>query len=152
MLAEISAALGSAKALLDITKAASDVTKQASIASISLDFSSKLFALTDKCNQLMEQNQSLKSEVAQLQGKIKKRDDFDLQANAYALKEVGAGAFAYVANDVTSPNESTHKYCPECFSKRKLSILQQSQGPERQIVLECGGCIARMTFARYITS
>ena len=150
MLAEIGAALGSAKSLLDISKTVSDVGRQAEIASVSLDFSQKLLALAEKCQALFDENSGLKASLSELEGKLKQREDFAREAAEYDLREVGTGVFAYVAKSVPNVNESTRKLCANCFSKDKLSTLQQTDEARRTIGLVCQGCTSKVSFTHYI--
>lgn len=150
MLAEIGAALGSAKSLLEISKTISDVSRQAEIASVSLEFNQKLLALAEKCQSLFDENTSLRNSVSSLEGKLQERDNFAREAAKYDLREVGTGVFAYVANDSAKIDQSTHKFCAKCFSDGKLSMLQQTEEPRRTIGLECHGCACKVSFTHYL--
>ncbi|WCM86678.1 hypothetical protein [Acidovorax sp. NCPPB 3576] len=150
MFAELSAALGAARAMLDFTKAASDMAKQGELAALALDFNQKLIALTDTCNKLLDENQSLKRAVSDLENDLQERGDFENQALTFELKEVASGVFAHVPKGTTNPGASTLKYCATCFKRYKLSLLQQSEEPSRQIGLTCSDCTAKVVFKYYI--
>lgn len=122
---EISAALSSAKALLDIAKGAVDARDDAKVRGALADLQLKLFdamsaalAAQEKNAALLEQTAELRRELQELKQKSEERD-------RYTLTQLCAGAYAY-ANDPAQDGKSepAHYLCQACFDKGVKAVLR----------------------------
>jgi hypothetical protein len=58
----------------------------------------------------------------------------------YTLKEVGAGAFAYVAREGLKPDQPIHWLCCQCYQDGFKSILQFSGYDKGSKIYACNRC------------
>ena len=77
--------------------------------------------------------ESLNRELARLKAWEKERAH-------YVLKEVGAGAFAYVQKEGLKPDEPNHWLCCQCYQDGFKSILQYSGYNKGHRVYLCNRC------------
>lgn len=149
MIAEITAALGAVKSVVDLGRSANDVVKQAELNSLTADLHIKIVDLVQKCNELLGENSSLRARIGVLEEEKRHLEDFERQSSGLDLHEVATGVFVRMNKAVGQPTESSPKYCSHCFGKRHISLLQQQDEPKRTLSLSCHECGMKMPFTHY---
>lgn len=149
MIAEITAAFGAMKSMVDLGRSASGVIQQAELNSLTTDLQIRITNLAQKCNELLEENTSLKARISGLEEEKRHVADFERQAGDLDLQEVATGVFVYMNNEDKQPLESSPKYCSHCFGKRHISLLQQQDEPKRTLSLSCHECGMKILFTHY---
>lgn len=125
--------VGSMLGLASSLKAATDIAKtmiglrdetmfQAKAAElVSLIMSANSSALSAQ----MEQS-SLLQEKRALEEKLVKAENWQHEANRYALREVTPGTFVYALKEEMAEGEPFHTICANCYSDRRKTVLQLS--------------------------
>lgn len=106
--------------LKTINDAKSDYERRVATAEIQ----SKLLTLQSDSFSLMEAIRSREEEIALLKAKIAEFEDFKSQTEGYVLNQLDSGTFVYSKKVTVNSNEVTVNLCPQCFSRKVISILQ----------------------------
>jgi hypothetical protein len=131
---EISAALASVKATLDLTRVALDARDDAKAKAAIGDMSNRLseafvsgLAIAEKNLALMAQVADMDQQLRELQGRMAERDK-------YVLHEVAPGRFVYRFEPPVKASDSravpTHHLCQPCFDQGKKIVLQLATAGE----------------------
>ncbi len=122
MIAEISAAFTSIRAIQDIAKgliAVRDGAKiEAAVSEINtrlLDAQGSLFAANEKQQVLHDQNRALRDEIDRLRS-------WEQEKSRYELHAIKDGTLVYSLK--ADQDEPPHSLCPNCFAQARKSILQ----------------------------
>lgn len=151
MLAEISAAFGSAKAIADIVGAGKGVIDQAQLASALFDLNSKLLETQGAMLTLQSENGELQQRIRVLEDAASARLDWSAEASKFEQREVASGVFAYVRTPVTDKLASVPKYCSACFEARTKAVLQlRHTQVGRQLALDCPNKHPALVFAVFL--
>ena len=92
-------------------------------------------AVTAKLDQL-----SLLERIHVLEGELKEKEDWLSHKQHYETAEVASGVFAYVKKTSERDPGPNQYFCPTCFSREQIVILQKENRMPRIQVLFCNSC------------
>lgn len=121
---DISAAFVAIKETLGLLKVVNDAKNDHEVRSATSEIQSKLLTLQSECFALGDLVRAHEAEVVALKAKIAEFEDFKTQTEGYVLNQLESGSFVYTKNSVVGDTEVTVHLCPNCHSKRAISILQ----------------------------
>lgn len=124
MYEEISAALTSAKAFLDIVKATKELQNKSDIIEITNRLGWQLADAQLKLFQANENALSVQQRVTDLTEKINRIEDFELQKGNYSMINLPSGMIVYETKQAHDKGELPHYACTACMGKREVAILQ----------------------------
>lgn len=151
MIAELTAAFGSAKAVADIIGAGKGVIDQAKLASALFDLNSRLLGTQGAMMTLQSENAELQQRVRALEAKAAERSTWIETSAAFARRQVAPGVFAFVEIGVRGEGEGIPKYCCACFDGRVKALLQQRLlDIGRMIALDCPNKHRSLEFTHYL--
>lgn len=107
-----------------------------------IEANNSAFAAQDERSALLQKISHLENEVAALKANQRKFD-------RYALKDFGAGSYAYELKASEANGEPIHRACATCFQQENISILHFSHQSEGQDWFDCFRCKNRQHFGRY---
>jgi formylmethanofuran dehydrogenase subunit E len=128
MFSEISAAVASAKAALDIAKASHGLTNYNELVSAVSEVNAKLMDATTVALASLEKQTALTSEIAELKEKLREVENWEGQMKRYALFQFPTGALAYALQPGMEQNQPLHYLCASCVDKKQKSTLQPHDG------------------------
>lgn len=135
MASEFIAGLGLFKTAFDLAKGLKDINDATIRNGAVIELQEKILTAREQQAALLERVSELEKEVADLKA-------WDRDKEHYSLKEVDAGAFAYVPQPETDASRSSHWLCAHCYEDGKKSYLQ-SQGRTsdgKSTVYQCQRC------------
>lgn len=150
MFAEISALTQSAQTLINLVKSANQLSTDSKIIAAIHDIQAQLLATNNMALEAQEKLTKCHEQIALLKEEKRNLEIWNNEKELVELKEIGKGAFAYVAKDINSNFESTPKLCATCFDNGKKSYLQQSFEQLRRIGLTCQLCSSKAVFNSYL--
>lgn len=125
VLTHIGSALAAAKATLDLLRSAKDISDGTKMNEILVAANERLLELQhsmldtqQKASELQQERDSAQREL------VDERNKNNLCQN-YELVEPRPGVFLYAYKIVEGATTPRHYACPNCFSQRSISILQQ---------------------------
>lgn len=125
MFAEISAAVTSAKAALEIAKAAHGLSNYNELVAAVYEVNAKLMEATTVALASLEKQSALTSEIADLKEKLREVENWEGQIKRYKLHEFPeTKALAHVLQPGMENNEPLHYLCTACVNKREKTVLQ----------------------------
>ncbi|WP_068446050.1 hypothetical protein [Providencia heimbachae] len=93
----------------------------------------KTYELLDKMyeakNQLMGVQDlliSAKDRIIELENLIKQKENWAVEASNYKLLKTEAGSFVYTTIESSDDNKGSPYFCPNCYSKKEISLLHPS--------------------------
>ena len=136
MSGEIVLGIGLFKSALDIVKSLKDANDTATRQGIAIELGGKILAAQEQQTSLVEQINTLKAEVATF-------ETWDADKQCYELKPLGhQGVIAYAVKPEHEGTEPSHWICPDCYQRRKKSILQVIKrfpgGSDVRLCQQCG--------------
>ena len=141
MVSEISAALTSVKAALDIVNGFKNLRREADIKSAVADLTSALMDAQLKALDAYQQQTTLLDRMRELEGEIAIFEKWDTEAERYELSNIGKDVVAFVLKEEAGSGEISHTLCPDCFEQRTKSYLQiESRSVGRAEVAVCNRC------------
>ena len=122
MYAEISAAITSAKAALEIAKAANGLSQYNELVSAVSEVNAKLMAATVTALASLEKNAALAEQVSALKEELMKFKNWKSESQDYILQAVGVEGhhFAQVYKPAVQTLQAKHWACAKCFQERKI--------------------------------
>jgi len=141
-LSSLSVALKIGKSLININNITERQDALIKFSDAIIDANSKIIASQSVQSALAAKIDELEKECMRLK-------NWEAERKKYVRKEVGPGAFVYIANDYVGNFQSAHKYCCDCFDNHKKSTLQQSK-PSINIRLSCHNKCPDLVFHHYI--
>ncbi|HEY4300653.1 MAG TPA: hypothetical protein VGM73_07260, partial [Candidatus Didemnitutus sp.] len=131
MITEISVALNSARAALEVAKNLKDATVDVAVNSKLielqqhiLDLQTKMFAVNDKVEELAR----IKDEMA---AQLKKSQSWDEEKERYEPRQLAPGLLVYALKADRRVGEPDHYLCPHCFQSGKKRFLQKQNVSHR---------------------
>ncbi|WP_318041678.1 hypothetical protein [Citrobacter portucalensis] len=121
---DISAAFVAIRETLGLLKVVNDAKNDHEVRSATSEIQSKLLTLQSECFALGDLVRAHEAEVVALKAKIAEFEDFKTQTEGYVLNQLESGSLVYTKNLVVGDAEVTVHLCPNCHSKRVISILQ----------------------------
>ncbi|MFP2514009.1 MULTISPECIES: hypothetical protein [Buttiauxella] len=129
MIAEFSAALTALKETTGLVKVISDAKTDAEIKAATFELQNKLLAIQSDCFILGDAIRSRDEEVMLLKAKVAEFEEFKSQTEGYVLNNLESGTFVYSKKQIVGDTETTVHLCPQCFTKKVISILQPTGEP-----------------------
>jgi len=140
--AAISKAIDIAKNLTLLKGPAERNAGLAELQKLLIDAHGVAMSLQNQNASLLDRNQELEQEVVRLK-------DWSQQRALYALRQIGQGAFAYVAHTAVQSVRDVEKLCPKCFGEDKIGILSTEQEfPD--VILQCTNGCRPMKFVHFV--
>ncbi|MGN8235855.1 hypothetical protein [Enterobacter soli] len=133
MIAELSAAMAAIKETAGLAKVINDAKTDAEVKAATIELQSKLITLQAECFSLGDAIRLRDEEVVHLKAKIAEFEDFKTQTEGYVLNQLESGSLVYTKNLVVGDAEVAVHLCPNCHSKRKISILQPTGDVSYQV-------------------
>ncbi len=124
MIAELSAAMTAIEETAGLVKVINDAKTDAEVKAATIDLQNKLITLQAECFSLGDAIRLRDEEVMHLKAKIAEFEDFKRQTEGYLLNKLDSGSLVYSKNQIVGDTEITVHLCPNCFSKKVISILQ----------------------------
>ncbi len=124
MITELSAAMVALKETISLAKTISEAKTDADVKASIFELERKLFNLQSDCFGLGEVIQSQKEQIAHLKAKIAEFENFAREAEGYILNQLESGTFVYSKKETMNGTETTVHLCPNCFTRKVISILQ----------------------------
>lgn len=124
MIAELSAAMAALKETAGLVKVIGAAKTDAEIKAATFELQSKLITLQSDCFTLGDAVRSRDEEVVLLKAKIAEFEDFKAQTEGYVLNQLESGTLVYTMNQTVGDREVAVHLCPNCYSKRRISMLQ----------------------------
>jgi hypothetical protein len=119
MVGEIFAGLSAAKSAFDIAKGLKDIHDATIRNAAIIELQEKILAAQEAQATLLQQIRDLEKEIADLKA-------WEIEKQRYQMKELGAGAIAYVIKASAQGTDPVHCICAQCYERGKKSILQNS--------------------------
>lgn len=107
-----------------LAKVINDAKTDAEVKAATIELQSKLITLQAECFSLGDAIRFRDEEVMHLKAKIAEFEDFRMQTEGYVLNQLESGSFVYTKNQTVGQTEVEVHLCPNCHSKRVISILQ----------------------------
>jgi hypothetical protein len=141
--AEISAAITSFRASLDIVKAMIGLRDAELMRSKSIDLQSAILEALDKAIEAREAQTAQFDRIRALEAEVVSLKAWDGEKERYELKPIGNGAVAYMLKRQARGSEPPHWLCPTCFNNGKKSMLQPLLGNS-----QCATCNSKVSAGR----
>ena len=138
MYAEISSAITSAKAALEIAKTAHSLANYNELVAAISEVNTKLMDATAVALASQEKQSALMDEVRALKQELMKLEDWKGKSTDYILQAVGVEAihFAQVYKPLVQSAKARHWACAKCFEEQKLYMLSAGD----QYTHQCPNC------------
>lgn len=139
MIESITAAVGTAKATIDLFTAAKKITNAAELSSVILTANSNIADIQQGLLQAQAVIYTLMKEKGDLEAELVKASEWEDSKKAYELFQIRRGVVVYrFIHGDNSGSVPPHAACPNCFGKKRISILQAPQDWEGTI--QCFEC------------
>lgn len=142
-------ALSSLSVALNVAKSLVGIRDFAKLQEALVQFNSAIIDAQSKIISSQNVQSALTASVDELEKECVRLKNWKAEREKYTRKEIGPGAFVYIANDYVGKFQSAHKYCCDCFDSYKKSTLQQSK-PSINIKLSCHNKCPDLVFHHYI--
>ena len=133
MVAEVFAGIGAFKSMLDMAKSLKDMSDATIRNGAVIELQGQILSAQADQMALVERIQSLEAKVANF-------ETWDTEKKRYELKNLGWGAQAYMLKPEARGGEPAHWVCPNCFSDRKIKIIQHAMVVGRGTIWICPTC------------
>lgn len=124
MIAELSAAMAAIKETAGLAKVINEAKTDAEVKAATIELQSKLITLQAECFSLGDAIRLRDEDAILLKAKIAEYEDFRSQVEGYALNQLDSGTFVYSKEQLVGDAKVMVHLCPQCYSKRVISILQ----------------------------
>ena len=124
MIAELSAAMTAIKETAGLAKVINDAKTDAEVKAATIELQSQLITLQAECFSLGDAIRIRDEEVMHLKAKIAEFEDFKAQVEGYELNKLASGSLVYSKKHVMAGSEVTVHLCPNCYTRKIISILQ----------------------------
>lgn len=138
--------IGSAAALVSSLKTAAEITKgiiglrdASMIQDKVVELNGVILSAQSSALEANAAQFNLLDRVRELEEEIARMKTWDTEKQKYELKQIQAGAFAYVLKPTASGGEPAHWLCAACYQQNNKSILQ-AQGRTSDRSFQLYGC------------
>ncbi len=139
---------GALKSAFEAFKAAKEIFSKTGVKGPEKEIIASLLSsvppLVEVIDRLQKENATLKSRIAELEATRHADKAFDEQASQYDLRTLRPHSHAYAQKSEHDRERPTRLYCPTCFEKRELSLLQLEKQDFHIDTLQCPHCGLRM--------
>jgi hypothetical protein len=141
--AEISAAIASLNATLNIAKAMIGLRDEEAFRAKSIEMQQTIMSALDNGIAAREAYTKQLDRVGTLEAEVADLKAWDAEKQKYELKPNYSGAVAYMLKPNARGAEPPHWLCPNCFAKGKKSfLLPTERGSALTRIYKCGDCKA----------
>jgi predicted RNA-binding Zn-ribbon protein involved in translation (DUF1610 family) len=141
-LAEITAAVQSAKAAIDFVKGAKALIDKVEVANLLTDVYNKLISAQSQTLSLQTDHNALIQENDKLRQQVMKFENWKKTESEYELYEPDPGSFVYAYKKTEDTTKPKHWLCPNCWEDRTKSILQCEYQHSEGAKYNCPRCKA----------
>jgi hypothetical protein len=127
---------GLAQAGANIASASDEAKRNAQL----IEFQRVIIQLQSSIAAIQVQNSSLLQEKNELEKKIVGIENWEGEKQRYSLVTIWSGSVAYALKESMSNGEAPHWLCPNCFEKKKKSVLHPFEGANRFFGVACSAC------------
>ncbi|EJA5988506.1 hypothetical protein OD507_005084 [Salmonella enterica] len=124
MITEITALISALKEAMQLADILKKVKTTTEVNSVISDLNSKLTSAQCECVSLIKIVSTYQEETAMLKAKIAEFENFESDVAGYSLDQLDSGALVYSKKHIMGDTEITVYLCPQCYTKRIVSILQ----------------------------
>jgi hypothetical protein len=121
---EITAAITSVNAALNIAKAMMGLRDAEMMRSKSIDLQAAILDSLGKAIEAKEAEAAQSDKIRALEAEIAKLKAWDGEEEKYELKKLHMGAMAYMLKPDARGAEPAHWLCPNCFANKKKAFFQ----------------------------
>jgi hypothetical protein len=137
---EIASVFASAKVAYDIAKGINSLNSDVEIKqAVSRVLETLLSVQSDALAKQQELSLLIK-EKDDLEKKLMEIENWEKTASQYLLVSMGIGNLVYATKDIAQPAIPKHYICPNCYEKRKRSILQPTRNDRYWFNVFCHEC------------
>lgn len=142
MIAEISAALASAKASFEMTKALLQISTDVKVQQAVIELQQSILGLQSEVMAVHGKMEELSRVKDEVEKKLEDKVRWDEEEKRYTLTELAPGILVYALKEGQKGSEPAHYLCPNCFQKKEKSILQKPSPNHRNY--KCHRCAFEM--------
>ena len=135
MYAEISSAITSTRAALELIKAAKGLANFNELVAAIAEVNTKLMTAYDVAFASQEKALKLSEQVSTLKEELIKLKDLQAQSEDYELVDLGAGVFGFLYKPIVQTAKPRHLACIKSFTEHRVGILQ-----DEHTVYRCSLC------------
>jgi hypothetical protein len=148
--AEISAALISLRAALDITKAMIGLRDAEAFRSKSIELQVLILESLDKAIESREAYSAQLDRVRALEAEVTSLKDWNAEKQNYELKTIGRGVIAYMLQHDKRSAEQPHWLCPNCFANGEKAFFQATPAStDSGRIYKCAKCQTLVSLEKY---
>jgi len=125
---EISMALTSIRAALDLVKFISDSHKTSVIKDKTIELRDAIISIQSSFSILNEKYLNILSINHDIKKELEQMKKWEIIESQYELVKGRTGSYVYSPNNMHPNPKPTHYLCTNCYNKRKKSILQYRDG------------------------
>ncbi|MDO9370027.1 MAG: hypothetical protein Q7T68_15785 [Sphingopyxis sp.] len=147
MLAEISAGIGSLKALKDVVQGLNAANVQAQINEVKISLQEGILQAYEALLAAQERETASLTRMRDLEQEIVGLKDWSAERKRYQLVDAYRGAFTYMPKRGMENGQPAHWLCTNCFEQGRKSFLQ-NKGLTRgttEVVYGCDNCKGSLT-------
>jgi len=145
MLADITTALSSIKAVSEFASLVLKTKVDAAVREKAIELQSELISLQSTLLSLQAQYQDLLRENERLKQEQVAMKNWEAEAQKYHLAEFASGVFAYTLNQDQLGTQPSHWLCGNCYEKNQKSILQKGPKTIHGYIISCANCNDKLT-------
>lgn len=138
MLSEITAAISTSKAALELIKSAKDAKGQFQLHEIAIPLQQHIIDLQLRVTEVQNRYDELADKNRELKGVLAEHAQWDALAAKYEHTVAETGKHLYALKSEYTKSEPFHWICPRCYEEKKRSILQPRD--LNQTCFECHPC------------
>jgi hypothetical protein len=152
MVVGIAEALTSIKIAFDIAKGMKDLDNRAALNSAVINLQSTILSAQEAALAAKAEKEALIAQIDELEKEVARMKAWDGKAEEYELRQIGAGALAYMRKPDAQPAEPPAWFCVNCFEQKQRSILQKQPRPSDGAyrTYGCPKCHAELSVRHYI--
>ncbi|WHP81812.1 hypothetical protein MQ089_08310 [Edwardsiella anguillarum] len=121
---DVSAAFTVIKEVFGLLNVVNGAKSDYEIKAATSEIQGKLITLQNDCFALGDMIRAKEAEVVALKAQIAEFEDFKQQVEGYILDKLDSGTLVYAKRHTINGAETMVYLCPNCFTKRIISILQ----------------------------
>lgn len=138
MIAEITAAVQSFRAVSDLIQANHTLRNFNELVTAVYEVNAKLLAVQSVALTSQEKQATLTQRISELEKENMELKNWDRERERYELAEITTGMFAYRLKPGMEAGEPLHHLCANCFTKGEKAILQFLSFPDK--MYRCQRC------------
>lgn len=134
---EISSAIQIINTLVDFTKSVHAGNVDAAVRQKAAELTDSIIALQNSILSLQSESYELREVNRQLKEQLMQVTNWDNEADRYELQSLCDGVEVYALKIDKAGREPYHYICPNCYQKRRKSIIQRMSKESSGVVFKC---------------